>query len=309
MYYFLSLLAGCFTAVMIVSNGKLSSISGLNSATLLIHIAGFLTISLLIFIKRENPFSKKNALILYSGGVIGVATTLMNNIVFGQIPISAIVALGLLGQSITSIVIDQFGFLAQPKNPLKKKQGIGLFFILLGIFSMMHGLKLLPVLFSMFVGFTLVISRIVNARLSDHTSTFISTFFNYFTGMITSFFVLLFLGKGEAFYQTLQVPRNPLYYLGGIISVAVVFLATLVVKKIPTLFSTLFIFVGQLFFGMVLDAFLMHSFSLKTFLGGCIVSIGLFFYLLFAKEPVNTSSKKCSSTSSYCTSFSDTSDS
>lgn len=299
MYYFLSLLTGCLTAVMIVSNGKLSNVSGLNSATLLIHITGLITISIFIILKKENPFSKKNALILYSGGIIGVATTLMNNVVFGQIPISAIVALGLLGQSLTSIVIDQFGLLAQPKNPLKKKQGIGLFFILIGILSMMQGLKLLPVLLSMFVGFTLVISRIVNARLSEHTSNYISTFFNYLTGMITSFFVFLILARQETFYQSFHLPANPLYYLGGIVSVAVVFLATLIIKKIPTLFSTLFIFVGQLFFGMVLDALLMHSFSWKTFWGGCIVSVGLFFYLFFAKESAHASSKKRTNAASY----------
>lgn len=292
MYYFLSLFTGCLTAIMIVSNGKLRDVSGLNSATLFIHIAGLITITILILLKKENPFSKKTSLFLYSGGVIGVATTLINNIVFGQIPISAIVALGLLGQSITSIVIDQFGLLKQPKHPLKKKQYLGLFVILLGILSMIHGLRPLAVFLSMFVGFTLVISRIVNARLSEYTSNFTSTFFNYFTGLITSFFIFLFLGQREHFYQTLVAPRNPFYYFGGITSVAVVFLATLIIKKIPTLFSTLFIFIGQLFFGMVLDALIMHTFSLETFIGGSIVSIGLFFYLLFAKIPIQNAEKE-----------------
>ncbi len=45
----------------------------------------------------------------YIGGAVGAATTLFNNMAFGHISISAILALTLLGQSVTSFCIDSFG--------------------------------------------------------------------------------------------------------------------------------------------------------------------------------------------------------
>jgi len=284
MYYLLSLFSGALTALMIVSNGKLSAATGLNSATLLIHITGLLTISFILLLKRENPFAKRNRIFLYLGGVIGVATTVMNNLVFGQISLSAIVALGLLGQSLTSIIIDQFGLFQRPKNPLQKKQFFGLFIIFAGILSMVKDFRPLPVILSVVIGFTLVISRIFNARLSLETSTYTSTFFNYFTGLLCASPVFLLFGRSESFYLHPVLPQNPFYYLGAVLSVVVVFLASFIINKISTLFSTLFMFIGQLFFGMVLDILLSHSFQKETLFGGLLVSIGLFFYLLYAKD-------------------------
>ncbi|QIB70491.1 DMT family transporter [Aminipila butyrica] len=136
MYYFLSVLAGAIIAVMIAVNGVLTAHCNIYVATVIIHVMGLIMISLILIRHRENPMpwkNKKLPLLLYSGGLVGVATTVFNNMAFGKISMSAILAIVLLGQSVTSIVIDHFGWLDMPHQSFNKKKLIGLSFIVLGI--------------------------------------------------------------------------------------------------------------------------------------------------------------------------------
>ncbi|WP_202931036.1 DMT family transporter [Aminipila terrae] len=140
MYYFLSVLAGSIIAVMIAVNGVLTSHFTIYLATVIIHIVGLIIITIILVRHKENPApwkNKKLPLFLYSGGLVGVATTIFNNMAFGKISMSAILAIVLLGQSITSIVIDHFGWLDMPYQPFNKKKLIGLSFIILGIVLIM----------------------------------------------------------------------------------------------------------------------------------------------------------------------------
>lgn len=140
MYYFLSVFTGCIIAIMIAINGILTLHYSLYLATVIIHIVGLSIITFILIRHRENPAPWKNKqlpLFLYSGGLVGVATTIFNNAAFGKISMSAILAIVLLGQSIASIVIDHFGWLDMPHQPFNKKKIIGLCFIILGIILIM----------------------------------------------------------------------------------------------------------------------------------------------------------------------------
>ncbi len=140
MYYFLSVFTGAIIAIMIAINGVLTSHYSLYLATVIIHIIGLIVITLILIRHKENPAPWKNKqlpLFLYSGGLVGVATTVFNNLAFGKISMSAILALVLLGQSIASIIIDHYGWLDMPYQPFNKKKLIGLSFIILGIVVIM----------------------------------------------------------------------------------------------------------------------------------------------------------------------------
>ncbi|QAT43795.1 DMT family transporter [Aminipila luticellarii] len=140
MYYFLSVFAGAVIAVMIAVNGVLTSHYSVYLATVIIHIVGLALITFILIRHKENPApwkNKKLPLFLYSGGLVGVATTVFNNVAFGKISMSAILAIVLLGQSVTSIIIDHFGWLDMPYQPFNKKKLIGLSFIILGIVLIM----------------------------------------------------------------------------------------------------------------------------------------------------------------------------
>lgn len=140
MYYFLSVFAGSIIAIMIAINGILTLHYSIYLSTVIIHIVGLVIITLILIRHKENPAPWKNKqlpLFLYSGGLLGIATTVFNNAAFGKISMSAILAIVLLGQSVASIIIDHFGWLDMPYQPFNKKKLIGLSFIILGIVLIM----------------------------------------------------------------------------------------------------------------------------------------------------------------------------
>ena len=290
MYYFLSLLTGILISVMIAFNGGLTEQYGVYSATVIVHITGLVLISLVVLGKRERPFAKRYAWFLYLGGAIGVLTTVFNNLAFGRISVSAILALGLFGQSVTGLIIDQYGLLGMPKHPFSKRKLIGLFLIICGIASMVNNFEIVAVAVSFAAGACIVISRTLNAKLADLTSVRTSTFYNYFVGLIVAIPVFLLLGRNELIFIELVFSPNIYIYFGGVLGVGVVFISNITVAKVSAFYLTLLIFVGQVFSGVLIDALITRVFSTRNLVGGVFVAVGLCANLLLdnkvlSKEP------------------------
>lgn len=285
MYYLISLIIGILVAVMIAANGGLTTLYGMYSATVIIHIVGLVLIGGLILVRREKPFAKPQPWYLYVGGVIGVVTTICVNYAFGKISLSAILAIGLFGQSLAGLLVDQFGLLGMRSHPVRLYQLPGLLLVAGGIAWMMGGgFRLLPVVAVLLSGALLVVSRSYNARLAENTSVYISTFFNYICGLVTAIPVFLLLGGGEPVYRGFAFSPNVWIYLGGAIGVMTVWLSNVVVVKIPQLYITLLMFVGQVFTGVLIDALLVGSFSIENIIGGSLVALGLTLNLLFERR-------------------------
>jgi len=285
---------GVLVSVMITVNGNLTTQYGLYTATVIIHIVGLLIISTVVLVRREKIFNKGLAWFLYLGGAIGVMTTIFNNISFGRISVSAILALGLLGQGVIGLIIDQYGLWGMPKHPFEKKKTFGFLLILAGIASMINSFEIVAVVVSFFAGITIVLSRTVNAKLADKTSVSVSTFFNYFVGIFVATLVLLVLGQTEiannrllfegGFDFDLMVRQNWHIYLGGALGVMVVLLLNMIVVKIPALYLTLLIFVGKVFSGVVIDMIITQSVSHRNIIGGILVTAGMCFNLLIDRK-------------------------
>ncbi|MBA4347768.1 MAG: hypothetical protein C0413_02835, partial [Clostridiales bacterium] len=177
MYYLISLFIGILVAVMITVNGGLTTLYGVYSAAVIIHIVGLILISSIIIFRREKPFAKRHPWYFYLGGVLGVATTASTNFAFGKISVSAILAVSLFGMSIAGVLTDQFGLFGMRKHPFRAYQVPGILLVLGGIMWMMNdGFSLWPVLAVFGAGFLIVIGRSYNARLASSTSVFVSTF-------------------------------------------------------------------------------------------------------------------------------------
>ena len=285
MYYLASLLIGILVAVMITVNGGLTAFYGVYAATVIIHIVGLILIGGIILARREKPFAKRHPWYFYIGGVLGVATTASTNFAFGKISVSSILAVSLFGMSIAGVLTDQFGLFGMKKHPFRAYQIPGILLVLGGIVWMMNGgFSFWPV-FAVFIsGVLLVISRSYNSRLADATSMYVSTFFNYVCGLLTAIPVFLLLGMKEPVWAGLALAPNWWSYLGGAIGVATVWLSNLVVVKIPQLYITLLMFVGQVFMGVLLDALIDGAFSTANIIGGVLVALGLALNLLFERR-------------------------
>ena len=278
MYYFLSLIAGLLISVMVLANGALTDVYGAYSATVIIHFVGLIAITIAAFIKKDKTIFLRQKWFLYIGGFLGVMTVVFNNMAFGRISISAILALGLFGQSVTGLLIDQFGLWGMERFPFVKKKIIGLMIILIGIASMIDNFQLLAVVLSFSTGITIVISRTFNAKLALKTSVLASSFFNYAFGIIGAVIVLLILGVGERPYFGDFFSQNPerwWIYMGGLLGLSVVLLSNVIVVKISAFYFTLFLFVGQMSMGIIIDMVLMGYVAKLNIIGSILVAIGL----------------------------------
>jgi transporter family-2 protein len=271
---------------MIALNGGLTLQYGVYSATVIVHITGLTLISILLLAKRERPFIKRHTWFLYLGGIIGVFTTVFNNFAFGRISVSAILALGLFGQSITGLLIDQYGFFGMSKHPFSKQKIFGLLLILLGIAFMINSFEVLAVIVSFVAGVCIVISRTLNAKLSDLTSVWVSTFYNYLLGLIMAILAFFILGRNELNGIKLTISPDLYIYFGGMLGVCVVFLSNITVAKISAFYLTLLIFVAQVFSGVLIDMVISQEFSSRNLTGGVLVAIGLCVNLLLDNKGV-----------------------
>ncbi|OPJ56259.1 DMT family transporter [Alkalithermobacter paradoxus] len=133
----ISALIGALISIMVMLNGTLSSVYGNYISSVIIHMVGLVSIILVLLTTKSKVKIRKEApLYLYSGGAIGVFTILFNNLSFPVLGVSITLALGLLGQSISSIIIDHFGLFGMNVVRFEKRKYIGLAFITLGILIM-----------------------------------------------------------------------------------------------------------------------------------------------------------------------------
>lgn len=134
MYYVVSVLMGAIIAVMVMVNGELTALFGLHQSTVIIHIVGLVSVAAVVGIRRQRVIPRhKLPWYCFAGGAVGVLTTVFNNVAYGHISVSALLALGLLGQSVFSLLIDHFGWFEMEKRPMRKRKLIGLALCLGGV--------------------------------------------------------------------------------------------------------------------------------------------------------------------------------
>ena len=284
MYYLLSLLGGALIAVMVVINGRLTALVSAQFATVIIHVVGLFLIGTIAVLRRDRAALRPQKWYLYLGGVIGVATTMCNVLAFSRISVSALLALALFGESLTGLVIDQYGLLGHERHPFARRKLLGLALLVAGIASMLTELDAFAVALCVIAGICTVVSRILNGTLGQRTSVTASTLLNYITGLLVAVPLCALLSAGE----TLRLPdiawREAYIYLGGALGVVIVLMSVVIVTKIPTLYMTLAMFVGQIFAGILLDILLTGAFSARNLIGGVLVAAGLCLNLWFDRK-------------------------
>jgi uncharacterized membrane protein YdcZ (DUF606 family) len=123
-------------------------------------------------------------------------------------------------------------------------------------------------------GVTIVLARMLGARLAQNCGAPFSSLMNYITGLTGS--LIAFLVTGAVTKAAFPAPGGSIFiYLGGALGLVSVYILNNITRRLPATQMTLLIFVGQLFSGMLLDYFATHNFSLGTLAGGLLVLAGL----------------------------------
>lgn len=136
------------------------------------------------------------------------------------------------------------------------------------------------IIIALIAGITIVLARIINANLANEIGTFQSTFFNYVTGLLLSLFFMILFKDFTNLFTISGTPIPPYAYLGGLVGVIVVVLSNYTTHKISALYLTLFVFIGQLITGMLIDYLIQHTLSIGKIAGGLFVFAGLSYNLL-----------------------------
>jgi len=278
MNYILSFVAAASIAVMLVPNGQLTQRYDVYASTFLIHLVGLLAVTIIMLIKKEKfRLSKSIPWFLYTGGLVGVATTMFSNASYGKISVSATLALSLFGQAMISLVIDHFGFFHMPVQKFSVGKLAGVLFTICGIVFIFDGsaFVLIPVVFSVLSGASIVVSRSINAEIAEKSSVWVSTWYNYFVGLLTCGVIWVIAAVSHKSTFSISFEMNPWIYTGGLISVIAVSVMNVVTKKMPAFILTLIMFVGQLFTGMIIDKIQGLEISMTYAAGGLLTVFGL----------------------------------
>lgn len=279
MFTLLTFFAGMIGAITVLQGGQLAEFYGGYSSAVITHAVGLLAAALLYTVRRKHlPVRQPVAPWMFLGGVIGAGTVVLNNMAYGGVGVTAIVGLGLLGQSITSLFVDQFGLLGAAKSPFFKEKLLGLAAVLAGALVMvfpLNGANIAAVLMALGTGLTIVTARTVNARLAERHGAVRSTVMNYITGLAASSAVLLLAGRDEPMMQNFHLSANWFMYLCGAFGVGLTIILNVTVSKVSAFALTLLQFTGQIFTGLLLDTLVKGSFSVQSAIGGLLVATGL----------------------------------
>jgi len=122
-----------------------------------------------------------------------------------------------------------------------------------------------------------IVSMIINARLAQEIGTLQGGFINYTVGLLVTvlvIFIIMFTGN----FTTGNLSGIPFYaFLGGFVGVMVVIASNIVIPKIPAIYTTILIFIGQIFTGIILDYFRLGSISIGKIVGGLLIIVGMLY--------------------------------
>lgn len=128
---------------------------------------------------------------------------------------------------------------------------------------------------SFLAGGCIVLSRTINALLSEHTGPIKATLINNAVGAMAA--LVFFALSSEWLKLTSEnMTSAPWYvYLGGILGIGVVYLSNVTTLKIPAFLLTLIIFIAQMATGFVLDVLMGKSIDILSFVGVFFILLGL----------------------------------
>ncbi|SHO44405.1 DMT family transporter [Anaerocolumna xylanovorans] len=139
------------------------------------------------------------------------------------------------------------------------------------------------IILSILAGVTVVLGRILNAKLAEKIGTIQATVINYVVGIFFSAIFLLILNRGLHF--TSSQSSIPLWaYLGGILGVAIIMISNYTTPRVPAFYLTLLVFLGQLAVGILIDWLISKDFSLYKLIGSLFVVAGFTYNLLLDKK-------------------------
>jgi transporter family-2 protein len=131
--YVLGIVAGFGLSVQVGMNSQLRrTLQNANSAALISFLVGTAGLIVLLLVTRAEMPSRETfasvPLWAWFGGLLGAFYVASSTVVAAQLGTTSLLALALLGQLATALIIDHFGWLGLPEQPITmiRLAGVGL---------------------------------------------------------------------------------------------------------------------------------------------------------------------------------------
>ncbi|KAJ51035.1 transporter family-2 protein [Clostridium tetanomorphum] len=146
---------------------------------------------------------------------------------------------------------------------------------------------MLYIIIAFVTGGMVILSMVINSHLAKRIGVFQGTLINYVVGLLG--IIIVIFTKQKGINLTLKELYNmPSWvYLGGVIGVGVVAASNIVIPKIPTIYSTLLIFIGQIVTGIIIDYFTSNVVSTGKILGSFFILAGLLYNFYIDKQELS----------------------
>lgn len=123
-------------------------------------------------------------------------------------------------------------------------------------------------------GFSVLLTIIMLGNINKRIGLIPTTFINFSSGCIGAIIMLL-LDNQLNFKLLKGVP--PYLFLSSFFVIGITMLNGTIINKIPALYTTMLVFIGQLLAGTIIDYFRFKTFSIGDLIGGLVILIGLVF--------------------------------
>lgn len=140
------------------------------------------------------------------------------------------------------------------------------------------------IILAFLTGCAVILSLVINSKLAEKIGIFQGALINYTVGLLFSILVLIINYKYIDIAIELFANIPFWVYLGGFIGVIVLSINNIVIPKIPTIYSALLLFIGQLSMGMLIDFFIGNSISMGKIAGGLLILCGMLYNFYVDKK-------------------------
>lgn len=282
LYEGMALFSGALIAVMVTANSLLAEQMGNWMSLVIIHVCGLLTVTgiLLARRKRIDLRAPGTPWYFYISGVVGVLTTLLNNLCFEPLGATLMLAMCVVGQLLCSNLIDHFGWFGMRRYPFARGKLAGYTLMAFGLGLMTFGntqtIQSIRVLLFIFLalatGVLLAFTNTLNAALGKRVGVFSGALVNYLTGFATSLVCITVAGGW------MPLPGgglNPFLFLGGVLGVLIITVTNVALPRVPVVYITIILFTGQVLMGIGIDAINGTPLTLGKAAGCALIAVGL----------------------------------
>ncbi len=278
MFMIIAALVGMLITLMGTCNSQLAFNSSQLTSLLIFHLCSLLCISLIFIFVQKKSIKGVVPFHLYTGGIVGVLVVYLNNLCFIKLGVSVTVSMIVLGQSIASVLVDSTGFLNMEKYHFKKRKLIGFCLMMMGILVMVEQWQLdyLFLFLAFLTGLLVLLSIILTSQLGIRVGVFKATQINYLAGLITVILLITITGFNvPGSLESISSVHPVFLFGGGICGVLIVIGFNTVVPRIPAIYTTILMFLGQILTGLIIDFHMDKTISARLIIGCVIVFLGM----------------------------------